>query len=96
MVQLDLINCVGVESALSLGHPRARDDVGAIAAHAQEEREGRERGDIVESLVPFWMVYGDGVERLATESLVERQRWVNRIWCVFSTNVLILADKIHV
>jgi hypothetical protein len=76
-VQLDLTNCVSVESALSLGHPRAVDDVGAIAAKFQDETHGTE---FTESLVPFWMVYADGVERLACESLVERQRWVNRLW----------------
>ncbi|KAJ7857204.1 hypothetical protein B0H13DRAFT_2077591 [Mycena leptocephala] len=26
------------------------------------------------------MVYNDGVERLAAESLLEREKWVNRIW----------------
>ncbi|KAL0574078.1 hypothetical protein V5O48_007887, partial [Marasmius crinis-equi] len=82
VVQLDLMNCLTVESALSLGHPRARDDVGAVAAR-QQDSASRPRGDsdgLVESLVPFWMVYGDGVERLACESLVERQRWIGRIW----------------
>ncbi|KAF5339034.1 hypothetical protein D9758_014100 [Tetrapyrgos nigripes] len=38
VVQLDLVNCLTVESALSLGHPRARDDVGAIAAREQDAR----------------------------------------------------------
>ncbi len=77
MVQLDLINCDSVESALSLGHPRAAEDVGAISARQQDATEDTE---LVDTLVPFWMVYPDGVERLATESLIERQRWVNRIW----------------
>jgi hypothetical protein len=36
----------------------------------------------VDLLVPFQMVYEGGVERLAAESLLERQKWVNRIWCV--------------
>ncbi|KAL0057623.1 hypothetical protein AAF712_015724 [Marasmius tenuissimus] len=82
VVQLDLMNCLTVESALSLSHPRARDDVGAIAAREQDATS-RSRGEsdaMVDSLVPFWMVYGDGVERLACESLVERQRWIGRIW----------------
>ncbi|KAK1227533.1 hypothetical protein PQX77_009440 [Marasmius sp. AFHP31] len=82
VVQLDLMNCLTVESALSLSHPRARDDVGAIAAREQDAAS-RSRGEsdaMVDSLVPFWMVYGDGVERLACESLVERQRWIGRIW----------------
>ncbi|KAI3615275.1 hypothetical protein WG66_003436 [Moniliophthora roreri] len=81
VVQLDLINCLTAESALTLSHPRARDDVGAIAARQQDARDGVSDMDgLVHSLVPFWMVYGDGVERLACESLVERQRWLGRIW----------------
>lgn len=36
VVQLDLVNCFAVESALSLSHPRAQDDVGAIAAREQD------------------------------------------------------------
>ncbi|KAE9405524.1 hypothetical protein BT96DRAFT_326893 [Gymnopus androsaceus JB14] len=39
----------------------------------------------MESLVPFWMVYGDGVERLACESLVDRQRWIGWIWEAINT-----------
>lgn len=79
VVQLDLVNCSAAESALSSGHPRGRDDIGAIAARSQDESEGT---SLVETLVPFLMVYTDGVERLACESLIERQRWVNRIWYV--------------
>ncbi|KAJ3767681.1 hypothetical protein FB446DRAFT_819548 [Lentinula raphanica] len=74
VVQLDLVNCFAVESALSLSHPRERDDVGAIAAREQDalSQSGVEIG-LIESLVPFWMVYGDGVERLACDSLVQRE-----------------------
>lgn len=89
VVQLDLVNCGSVESALSLGHPRAQDDVGTVAARTQDRAHGTE---LVETLVPFWMVYGDGVERLASESLVERQRWYNRIWYVEIGVFTLLAD----
>ncbi|KAM6501107.1 hypothetical protein JOM56_004121 [Amanita muscaria] len=34
----------------------------------------------MDMLVPFQMLYADGIERLGVESLLERQRWVNRIW----------------
>ena len=37
----------------------------------------------MDTLVPFQMLYADGVERLAAESLLERQKWVNRIMYVF-------------
>jgi len=85
VVQLDLVNCLTVESALSLNHPRARDDVGAVAAREQDaitRMGGSGEESLLESLVPFWMVYGDGVERLACESLVQRQQWIGRIWLV--------------
>ncbi|KAJ7883240.1 hypothetical protein B0H13DRAFT_2667191 [Mycena leptocephala] len=50
---------------------------GSVAARAQAEGEV---DTLVDLLVPFQMVYEDGVERLAAESLLERQKWVNRIW----------------
>ena len=31
----------------------------------------------------FQMLYADGVERLAAESLLERYKWLNRIMSVF-------------
>jgi hypothetical protein len=43
---------------------------------------------LVDLLVPFQMVYEDGVERLAAETLLERQKWVNRIWCVSPHSLL--------
>lgn len=62
-------------------HPSARDDVGTIAARLQSaERDGQ---PLMDMLVPFQMMYSDGVERLAAESLLERQKWVNRLWYVF-------------
>ncbi|KAJ7855158.1 hypothetical protein B0H14DRAFT_3449175 [Mycena olivaceomarginata] len=61
-------------STPSLGHPGAREDVAGVAA-----REGDD-DSLVDLLVPFQMAYEDGVERLAAESLLERQKWVNRIW----------------
>lgn len=45
----------------------------------------------MDMLVPFHMLYADGVERLAAESLLERQKWVNRIWCVYF-NLIHLLD----
>lgn len=82
IVALDLLNCTGVQSAPSPTHPSARDDVGTIAAKMQSiERDGQPLTDM---LVPFQMLYADGVERLAAESLLERQKWVNRVWYVIA------------
>ena len=81
IVALDLLNCTKVQSAYSPLHPLARDDVGTLAASQQtNDRDGQSPMD---TLVPFQMLYADGVERLAAESLLERQKWVNRIMFVF-------------
>ncbi|KAF9557793.1 hypothetical protein CPC08DRAFT_764341 [Agrocybe pediades] len=78
IVALDLLNCTSVQSAPSPTHPSARDDVGTMAA-MQQNTEGVGQS-LMETLVPFHMLYADGVERLAAESLLERQKWVNRLW----------------
>lgn len=39
---------------------------------------------LMDRLVPYHMLYADGVERLAAEGLLERQRWLNKLWLVFS------------
>ncbi|KAF8639219.1 hypothetical protein AX17_001704 [Amanita inopinata Kibby_2008] len=78
IVALDLLNCTSVQSTPSPTHPSARDDVGTVAARLQSsERDGQ---PLMDMLVPFQMLYADGVERLAAESLLERQKWVNRVW----------------
>jgi hypothetical protein len=80
IVALDLLNCTSVQSAPSPTHPVARDDVGTLAARHQSTEPNSQ--PLMEMLVPFQMMYADGVERLAAESLLERQKWVNRIWYV--------------
>ena len=88
IVALDLLNCTNVQSTPSPTHPSARDDVGTIAARQQSgERDGQ---PLMDMLVPFHMLYADGVERLAAESLLERQKWVNRIWYVHFNLVYLL------
>ena len=95
IVALDLLNCTKAQSAYSPLHPLARDDVGTLAASQQtNDRDGQ---SLTDTLVPFQMLYADGVERLAAESLLERQKWVNRImydfilsnFCVL-TNILLI------
>jgi hypothetical protein len=77
IVALDLLNCTNVQSAPSPTHPTAADDVGTIAAFSQHTADGQFLSDI---LMPFQMLYADGVERLAAETVLERQKWVNRLW----------------
>ncbi|KAG5645171.1 hypothetical protein DXG03_006795 [Asterophora parasitica] len=78
IVALDLLNCTSVQSAPSPTHPSSRDDIGTMAARSQSVERDRQR--LMDILVPFHMLYADGVERLAAESLLERQKWVNRLW----------------
>ncbi|KAF5325074.1 hypothetical protein D9619_009643 [Psilocybe cf. subviscida] len=88
IVALDLLNCTSVVNLFGgggLGGREAREvgDVGGSAAREQDEEmrtTGSDRPRLVDTLVPFHMLYADDVERLAAESLLERQKWVNRIW----------------
>ena len=81
IVSLDLLNCAKALSAYSPLHPLACDDVGTLTVSQQtNDRDGQ---SLMDTLVPFQMLYADGVERLAAESLLERQKWVNRIMYVF-------------
>ena len=85
IVTLDLLNCTEVRSVASPTHPSAQDDVGTIAAKAQTanaQAEGFGELGLLETLCPFQLFYGDGVERLGAESARERVRWVSAIWYV--------------
>ena len=77
---MDLLNCTSIQSVPPPIHPIARDDVGTIAARDQSNEPNSL--PLMDMLVPFHMMYADGVERLAAESVLERQKWVNRIWYV--------------
>jgi len=92
IVALDLLNCTSVQSAPSPTHPIARDDVGTIAARQQSNEPSSM--PLVEMLVPFHMMYADGVERLAAESFLERQKWENRIWCVIFSSLSLSASYV--
>ena len=77
IIALDLLNRTKTQSAYSPLHPLARDDAGTLArASKLNDRDGQ---SLTDTLVPFQMLYADAVERLAAESLLERQKWVNRI-----------------
>lgn len=90
---VDLLNCTSVQSAATPTHPSARDDVGTIAAMRQSnEPDGQPLMDV---LVPFHMLYADGVERLAAESVHERSKWVHRIWYVSYDCISIALALMH-
>ncbi|KAI0672290.1 hypothetical protein C8Q78DRAFT_1188212 [Trametes maxima] len=93
IVTLDLLNCIEVRSVPSPLHPTAQDDVGTIAARMQSESADAtgQVGDIglLETLCPFQLLYGDGIERLGAESARERVRWVSAIWEVLDRAVSI-------
>jgi hypothetical protein len=86
IIALDLLNCTSIQSTPSPTHPSARNDVGTIAARQQSGEAGGL--PLMDMLVPFQMLYANGVERLAVESLLERQKWVNRLWYTFFTSIL--------
>ncbi|KAI0752741.1 hypothetical protein C8Q80DRAFT_472567 [Daedaleopsis nitida] len=93
IVTLDLLNCIEVRSVPSPQHPTAQDDVGTIAARMQSEHAGpsSDMGEMVlmETLCPFQLLYGDGIERLGAESARERVRWVSAIWEVLDRAITI-------
>ncbi|KAF9529447.1 hypothetical protein CPB83DRAFT_893537 [Crepidotus variabilis] len=78
IVAFVLLNCTSVQSAPSPNHPSAQDDVGTLAARHQSGEAGGQ--PLMDMLVPFQIMYADGVERLGAESLPDCQKWVNRIW----------------
>lgn len=82
-----------MRSVPSPSHPAAREDVGTVAARAQDAESRARRlsgratgrdddvdGSLVDRLCPFQLMYEDGVERVAAESARERVRWVSAIW----------------
>lgn len=73
---MDLLTCTEVGSTRSPMDPRTADDVGTQAARDQTYADV----DLMMLLLPFQLLYGDGVERLAAESPGERARWVEAIW----------------
>lgn len=63
------VYCTSVQSTSSLQtvtHPSARDDAWSSTSQVAELGRGRL----------------DGLERLAMECLLERQKWLNLLWCV--------------
>lgn len=78
IVALDSLNCTSVQSAPSPTHLSARNDLGTIAARIQSAESDDQ--PLMDILVPLHMFYADGEESLATESLLERQNWVNGLW----------------
>ncbi|KAG8891851.1 hypothetical protein FRC01_014485 [Tulasnella sp. 417] len=85
IVALDLLNCTELRSVPSPRHPAARKDLGSVIARQQSD--GKQPGStadngepIADVLCPFQLIYGDGVERLGTESERKRSAWVNAIW----------------
>lgn len=71
-VVLDLRACREVHSVPSPNHPSSSADAGAMAARRQQLR----------SLLPYQLIFDDGVERLAVETARDRLKWVAAIWDV--------------
>jgi hypothetical protein len=93
IVALNLLNCTSVQLVPSPAHLLARDDVGTIAARQQSAEPNALL--LVDMLLPFHMMYADGVEKLATENALERQKWVDQIWYVsFEVTVCTIFLKI--
>lgn len=77
-VTLDLLNCLDVQSTPTASDPSVASDVGAIAWSWDRERVFRS----VEDIYPMHLQFDDGVERIATSTLIDRVTWVGMILCV--------------
>jgi hypothetical protein len=81
-VTLDLLNCLDVQSTPTVSDPSVANDVGAMAWSWDRERVSR----AVEDIYPMHLQFDDGVERIATSTLIDRVTWVGMLLCVvFST-----------
>lgn len=65
-VVLDLASCREVHSVPSPDHPSSVSDVGAVSARRQS----------LDNISPFQLIFDDGVERLAADSVKSRMQWV--------------------
>lgn len=72
IVTLNLLECVDLQSMPTTSHPTMKEDVGSMAWYRE--------GNCVEDLYPIHLVFSDGVERLACETLRERLVWAGAIW----------------
>jgi hypothetical protein len=80
VVALDLFNCSKAQSAYLPLHPLTRSDAGILTVSWQvNERDGWSLKDIVS----FQMLYADGVEQLAAESLLETEIGQSHYVCFF-------------
>ena len=53
----------------------------------------------MDMLVPFQLLYADGIERLAAESLLERQKWVSNDFfyrCFIVCLINLFSDWMHI
>ncbi|KAG8948718.1 hypothetical protein FRC04_009328 [Tulasnella sp. 424] len=98
VVALDLLNCTELRSVPSPRHPAARKDLGSVIARQQSD--SKQKGSIADNgepiadvLCPFQLIYGDGVERLGTESERKRSAWVNAIWEAISLTTSMPPDS---
>ncbi|KAJ7619290.1 hypothetical protein FB45DRAFT_871523 [Roridomyces roridus] len=69
-LKVEIVSTIGVSQGFKVQTLK----VGSVAARMQTETGDPGIDTLVDLLVPFQMIYDDGVERLASESLLERQK----------------------
>lgn len=69
---LNLVECVDSQSMPTTSHDSMREDIGSVAWN--QEANG------LDGIYPIHLIFSDGVERLACESLKERLTWAGAIW----------------
>ena len=68
IIALDLLNCTSIQSVPSSIHPMSWDNAGTIAAREQTNEPNSL--PLMDMLVPLYMMYADGIERLAVNRLI--------------------------
>jgi hypothetical protein len=69
---LNLLECVDSQSMPTISHPTMREDIGSVAWNQENHAS--------EEIYPIHLIFSDGVERVACESLRERLTWAGAIW----------------
>lgn len=77
-VTLDLLSCLNVRSTPTASDPSVASDIGAIVWNWDRDRMPQS----VEDIYPMHLQFDDGVERIATSTLIDRVTWIGMLLCV--------------
>lgn len=80
--RLNLLECTAVQSTPTPSHASMAQDVGTTAW----KRILLSTEASYEDIFPIFLIYSDGIERVATNTLRDRLNWVGSLWNVLNAN----------